>query len=158
MSRQEPIQPSRLAQLLHAIEAPHAEWQSNELHAILQHQLAAALAPDPAVDKPATPGAPSTFRELLSQPNPPIELLRRAKDFAKIRRNQPELGLPVEIATAIYFAAIAAALVHLGTRISELSDPHLVDGFDWCRKRPWMDGALRSLMDAAATRVAQLHT
>lgn len=143
------IESSRLAKFLREVEKPSAEWRSSELAAILRHQLAAPLSPDLEHVVPSGPAGPATFFELFSIRNPPVELLSRAKEFAKSRRNAPELGLPAEVATALYFAAIAAALVHLATRISELSDSQLTDGFDWCHKQAWMDESLRALFESA---------
>lgn len=52
-----------------------------------------------------------SFGDLLSHPNPPEELLKATKDFAKTCRLGPHKTLPPEIASALYYASIAAALV-----------------------------------------------
>jgi hypothetical protein len=53
--------------------------------------------------------------------------------------------LPHEIATALYFAAIAKALASHQTRITNMSDQTLQDGLNWAVKQPWITGAFREL-------------
>ena len=52
-----------------------------------------------------------SFGDLLHHPNPPLELLRLTKDFAKACRLSRSGPLPREIATLLYFASIIVAWV-----------------------------------------------
>jgi RNA polymerase sigma-70 factor (ECF subfamily) len=107
---------------------------------VLQKVLAAPL--------PVAPGAgaaSSGFGELLARADPPLELLEGAKDFAKQNRTDPESSLPPAVATVLYYACIAAALVRCGRRISRHDEGTLRQGFRWSCERPWANEALRGL-------------
>jgi hypothetical protein len=90
-----------------------------------------------------------SFSELFRHPNPPLELLALTKDFAKANMNQAESSLPTEVATALYYASIASALVRLGVRISTLKDPDLHRGFSWTKEQAWIDDGTRVLLAEA---------
>jgi len=131
--------------------------ETAELEAILQHQLAAPLAPDLSVVDPAVRSRIrewgeaagqqlNTFRDLFQHPRPPVELLELTKRFAKHCRNHPEHPLPEEVATVLYFLVLAAALVKCGSRISKLSDAALREGIVWALDQPWLDEATRKIL------------
>jgi hypothetical protein len=135
-------------------------WAPDELGAILQHQLAAPLEPDLSVVDPSFaerwPALSTvadqriqTFRDLFQHACPPVELLELAKRFAKHCRTQTEPVLPEEIATVLYFAAIATALVRTGHRISGLNDQALWSGLNWALQQPWLDATLREILNVA---------
>lgn len=141
-------------------DAPGPSWRPEELGAILRHQLAAPIEFDlGAVPRGAARRIRSaataknllvrSFSDLLLHPRPPIELLRLTKDFAKANRHQPDSPIPAEIATLLYFASVAAALVRLRERITELDDAALAAGFAWCREQPWMEAGLGALFNDA---------
>ena len=88
-----------------------------------------------------------SFGDLLAHPHPPVELLKVTKDFAKACRLSPRGALPKEIATVLYFASIAAAMVRCRRRITGLSDADLADGLRWTLARPWLDAPTRSLIE-----------
>jgi hypothetical protein len=135
-------------------------WNDDELGAILRHQFAASIQADlTRLDRKPTgkvhnvavsPGLPvKSFGDLLSHPNPPIELLKAAKDFAKFCRLSPHGAIPREIAAVLYFASLAAALVRCRCRITSLSDKTSAEGFRWVQTRPWVDAATRALTEEA---------
>ena len=80
-----------------------------------------------------------SFADLFHHPAPPIELLELVKDFAKANLDHPESGLPGEIAAALYYTSIAAALVRLDARISQLPDADLQRGLRWTMEQAWLD-------------------
>src|SRR3954465_4769755 len=100
---------------------------------MFQHQLRAPRRSDlpKMTDQLASASEPpiETFGDLLSHPRPPIALLERVKDFAKSSRFAQDGPLHPEVATLLYFAAIAVALVRCGARISELDSRALGQGF-----------------------------
>ena len=143
---------------LAALMDPDGEriWGPDELGAILKHQLAAPLQVDLAGLEHGAAGKVKTlaaaqglllrsFGDLLRHPHPPIELLRLAKDFAKACRLSPESALPREVATVLYFACIAVALMRCQCRISRLGKAQLREGFEWALKLPWLDAESRRL-------------
>ena len=152
-------------QLLRVIMTPLRDsapiWPDHELRNILRHQLESSLAfdlsrsdPEPIPPIPAdTPAAGHpirTFGDLFQHPHPPLELLIRVKQFAKSSRADPDAPLPAEIASFLYYAAIAAALVRVGARITKLPDARLAEGFRSISSRDWLDDASRTLLTGAA--------
>jgi hypothetical protein len=145
-------------------------WRPDELGEILKHQLEAPLLFDlgssssssssaaAASDEPGTPGMPgsrgdapgvSSFGELFLHPRPPLQLLRLTKRFAKTSDRRTANPLPEEVATVLYYAAIVAALMRHGERISRVSDATLRQGTDWVLERDWVGGPLRGLFEEA---------
>jgi len=138
-----------------------APWLSEDLEAVLEHQLAAPLQCDlenldvdlsehldAAVDPPI-----ETFADLLLHPGPPVELLDCTKRFAKACRADPESPLPDEIATALYFLAIAAAMLKCERGITTMDGQSLRYSFDWTLKQAWLDPAMRKLLQEAVAAI-----
>ncbi|NLX96012.1 MAG: hypothetical protein GXY83_07540 [Rhodopirellula sp.] len=131
-------------------------WERAEMAAILEHQLAAPLADDLGTVDPNLPvRLPNssasqiplvTFRDLFHHPEPPVELLDLTKRFAKRCRTSPDAVLPVEIATLLYFLAIAVARFRLTQQISGLDDESLRGGICWSLEQPWLDDETRKLL------------
>jgi hypothetical protein len=108
----------------------------------------------------ATPaGAPpiASFGDLLRHPAPPVELLILVKEFGRAGRagraapigaeESEGIGgtLPPEVGTLLYYAAIAAARVRHGRRITSMGDDDLRNGVEWALQQPWLDGPTREL-------------
>jgi len=132
-------------------------WKPEELGAILEHQLRAPLAADlarfvPDLESKLRRASPpvATFGQLLFQPQPPVELLEAVKRFAKASRADPESLLPDEISTVLYCAAIVAARLRCGRRITRMDDQALAYSLKWVRKQTWLDPQSRGLFDEAA--------
>jgi hypothetical protein len=96
-----------------------------------------------------------SFLDLFLHPVPPIELLSLTKDFAKVNMEHPDSSLPHEVAAVLYYASIAAALVRLERRITQLSEAELQRGLNWAREQPWIDGQVKALLDSALQKLAQ---
>src|SRR6185437_13333535 len=92
----------------------------------------------PSASAPRT-GPATTLAALLSDPAPPVEALRRVKEWAKPAMQGYADDLPREVAGVIYFAAIHAALARAGERITHLTDASLRKGARWALRRPWLD-------------------
>ena len=148
-----------LARLLNMDGAP-IFMVSAELKAVWRHQLAAPVETDVGtVDAGMQPGAAAlckaavppvrTFGEVLMHPEPPLELLRTVKTFAKLSRQQARSPIPKEIPTALYYSCIAAALVRCRTRITGMSDAALERGLLWLHALKWLDGDTQRLTTEA---------
>ncbi|HEX3624788.1 MAG TPA: hypothetical protein VH280_05105 [Verrucomicrobiae bacterium] len=140
-------------------------WRPDELAAIFRHQMSAPVLMDLGSFDPRTASQLKTltaaqglllssFADLFNHANPPLQLLQLVKDFAKANLDHPESGLPREIATAVYYASIAAALVHANQRISKLSDDDLQRGLRLTREQPWLDERTRSLLATALEKIS----
>ena len=140
-------------------------WRPDELAAIFRHQMSAPM----LVDLGGFDAHTATriknlsdaqglllksFADLLHHPAPVIELLELAKDFAKANLDHPESGLPGEIAATLYYASIAAALVRLDVRMSQLPDADLQRGLKWTMDQAWLDEQTRALLATAAEKLS----
>jgi hypothetical protein len=94
-----------------------------------------------------------SFSDLFQHPAPPLELLELTKDFAKANMDPVQSSLPTEVAAALYYTCIAAALVRLDTRITRLPDAELRRGLLWTREQPWLDEATKQLLLQAAGKI-----
>ena len=141
-----------------------ADWRPDELGAVFRHQLSApvefdlqALPPGHASRLSGLAAADGlvlkSFRDLFGHPHPPMELLRMTKDFARRLRHHPDSPIPDEVASVLYFAAIACAWVRHRQRISGLDDDGLRKGFAWARLLPWMDPELADLFSQAEAAI-----
>ncbi|MCY2950638.1 MAG: hypothetical protein NTU53_01515 [Planctomycetota bacterium] len=96
--------------------------------------------------------------DLLHHPNPPIDLLRRTKDFAKLNYADPHSPLAPEICLLLYYGCIAAALLRLNQLITHLPDDDLRNGLNWTLRQPWLDQETRTLFhDALAHLRSRRH-
>ena len=147
-----------MAALLDAGSDDAQIWNPAELAAILKHQLSAPIQVDLtameqrlAARLRLAAGAQGlllkSFGDLLHHPNPPLELLKLTKDFAKACRLSLRGPLPREIATVLYFASIVAAMVRCQRRITRLSDADTRHGVEQCLAQNWLDAATRQLFD-----------
>ena len=120
-------------------------WPPDDSAAALRHQLDAELLPDLSVTHAMSPQeieaylksyeGPTRFGAQLTAANPSLFLLKAIKHFAKQVCQDPTNPLSHDSALVLYFGSIAAALTHCRTRISEMSDTEMRQGFDWARRQ-----------------------
>ena len=152
--------PAGLSTLFDAASTMAQPLSEGELGAVLKHQLSTAVQFDlrslgraRAARLNALASAQglvlTSFDDLFRHPNPPIDLLVMTKDFAKRLTKHPASALPKDVALVVYYCAIAAGLVRLNKRITELSDSVLKEGFVWARNRSWITDDVRTLLTQA---------
>jgi hypothetical protein len=157
-----------LSSLLAAGEERSRLWRTDELAAIFRHQVAAPMLVDLGGFDPLTAQRLKTlseaeglllksFSDLIHHPAPPLELLELVKNFAKANVDHPESGLPAEVASALYYLAIASALVHREARISKLSNADLARGWMWTRDQAWVDEPTSRLLAQALKKLSALQ-
>jgi len=157
--------PKRLAALMTSEMERARLWRPDELTAIFRHQMSAPIVVDLGGFDPGTAArlkqlseaqslVLKSFADLFHHPSPPLELLELTKNFAKANLDHPESSLPGEIAQALYYTSIAAALVRLDKRISQLSDADLRRGLLWAKGQPWTDESTKSLLQSAIDKLA----
>jgi hypothetical protein len=155
----------KLAALMATGEERARLWRADELAAIFRHQMSAPVLVDLGTFDPRTATrlrniseAQSlllrSFDDLFHHPAPPIELLELVKDFAKANLDHPDSGLPGEIAAALYYTSIAAALVRLDAHISQLPDADLQRGLRWTMEQAWLDEKAKELLAKASAKVS----
>lgn len=142
--RIEGLESSRLARLL-AIGsdekvAADGGRVSPSTEAVLREVLAGEAAP--------VAGAGPVGR-LLLDPATDLATLQTLKDYGKamVRRSASEAERAA--GTAVYYAAIAAAVVFHATRITRHSYPHLAEGLVKLDAKPWLPQDLRDLFAKA---------
>jgi len=91
-----------------------------------------------------------SFEDLLFHQQPPLELLRLAKDFFKKRtREHPKGSAEWQVAYVFYLLTIAAAGAE-SAKISALTPQDLLKGIGWAVEQPWVDDKTKHLLSAAA--------
>ena len=146
-----------LAEMMAPGAGESALGRPQELSAILRHQLDAPLALDleslgpesgqRVDDLSRVEGPPiRTFRDLLSHPNPPVELLEMTKQFAKDCVGRSDATVPEKIADVLYTLSIVVAVTRCGRRITELEDQYLQRRIDWALAQPWLDEMSRDVL------------
>jgi len=152
-------EPPHLAEMLSIDPARSQPWRPEELAAVLRHQLDTPLEFELGrmEEAPSEVAATITFGDLLRRDGTTgapvlLAMLERAKRFAKACKSRPDGPLPVEVATALYFAFIVAARLRCdGARLSALDDRSLLDGAAWALAQPWLSPEIRELLNEATT-------
>jgi hypothetical protein len=155
----------KLATLMATGEERAKLWRPDELAAIFRHQMSAPMQVDLGTFDSRTATRLrilseaqglllKSFADLFHHPAPPIELLELIKDFAKANMDHPESGLPDETATALYYTTIAAALIRLDARISQLPDSDLQSGLRWTIEQAWLDEKTEKLLAKALEKIS----
>jgi hypothetical protein len=152
------VDPVSLADLMDCRSDREETWSAGDLEAILEHQLGAEVQFDLerfdealGLDLPKmldAAGKPPirSFRDLFEHPQPPIELLDLTRRFAKACRSRGDSPIPAEIATILYLASIAVAMVRRKRRLTVLADEALCNGFDWALGKSWLDESTHQLL------------
>jgi hypothetical protein len=133
----------------------HHVWAPHELKEMLQHQLSAPLQVSLGTQtaeishqlKVARRDPLLTLEQLLNDPQPPIELLKQVKQFAKMCLRDRENPLPSEIVMLLYYSSIAAGMVRLNHPISELPPAALKRGMGWLAEQQWVTEDVRALLE-----------
>jgi hypothetical protein len=145
--------PHAISRLMELNAEPQQLWKAEELGEILAHQLSmpATVESFGNTGQPLGQSGP-TLRQLLTDSNPPLELLRTIHRAAKADCSSDSALLPRDVALVIYYACIASALVHLNQRISDLDDAKLKQAFVWSLKRKWLDAGLIDVFQQADSK------
>jgi hypothetical protein len=93
--------------------------------------------------------ATRSIGELLTDRRTDLATITAIKDYGKglVHGRGEESALAA--ATAVYYAAIAAALVHHGRKITSYSHVRLVESFDRLIGRPWLTAEIDRLLSDA---------
>jgi hypothetical protein len=87
--------------------------------------------------------------DLLQDSKTKIAIIRRIKDFAKELGNSTKDKIERDVALALYFAAIAAALVFHDARISQYNYKQLEQSFEKLGRHDWITPGLAALYEGA---------
>lgn len=154
-----------MAELIELDVDPRRVWRTDELGAVLLHELALPVSVAlgeltlGAVEQPTGGDSEGSLRltslgTLLHHPAPPLELLRQVKEAAKHARHDPHGQLPEEVAALIYAMAIAAGVLRHGREITSMTDQGVRDTLVWGASRPWLDDSSRLLLCRARDAIS----
>ncbi len=126
------------------------EWLSTSLplDKVLVESLPSILA---RVCRQLQPLAHESFGNLLQDPKVDIEAIKKIKDHSKKLVKSAKSDSEHEAAAAIYYAAIANALVFHKHRITKISYQNLEDTFSSLAKSNWLSPELVELFKKAQT-------
>jgi hypothetical protein len=158
------LSPDRIAELLSMgsdAAAPTGKPDSDEARAeLLLDRLAGALAPDTSFSRfvPDIPEglldalpfcAGANVGDLLLNQDVSVALLRRVKDDNGQWSQRADTKVQKDVAVAIYYAAIAAALIFHRHKISGFSFAELGKAFGMLRQKSWIPRDMRDMYDKA---------
>ena len=160
-----------LAQLLGesmAVEADAGEDADEAKRDFLDLQLACEVSPSarPA-DGPSSPEPESfvqtaphesvTVGQALLDPRTPLAVLEGIKEIGKRLSSRQDRPVEHDVGTALYYAAIAAALAHHGRKITSWPDRDLADALADVAARAWIPVQIRDVL-ARAHCLAQVKS
>jgi hypothetical protein len=130
---------ARLAELLHCVES--SDWSEQDIASIYQHFLHSPVELDLS--------PPRSLHQILIDPLSAESLLIRIKQFAQAWREQPDVAVPAQVASVVYWLAVAAARVHAGRTISSLGVSDILKGLEWSGRCSWTGADERDLLRRA---------
>lgn len=132
-----------------------APWHPEEYSDVLRHQLAAPWGTaGEMVPASTTAAEPATLGDLLRHPQPPLDPLHAARDFARDNCDRRDSHLPSEVARFLYYLTIAVAWVRRGEWISRLPQADLRAAFQWAADQPWAEEDLKPPLREALMALA----
>ena len=93
--------------------------------------------------------------DLLNHPHPPVKLLVMLKDFAKRLMEHPDSPLPREVASLLYWSAIASGLSRGKVRLTSLDSEKLLAGLRWAASQSWVERPIIELIRSAEASVLE---
>ena len=145
------LSPEKIARLLGlGIKVGESE-EGAEMDRTAGEALAEMLAREFPADADVRALRSQTIGEVLLDSKTGVAALKMLKDSGKalVRKNASEKEKAA--ATAVYYAAIAGALVFRDHKITQLSYDHLDEGFAKLEKKPWVSPELKTLFARART-------
>jgi len=147
--------PSQLLRMMEDSMDSTCLWTDRDFASILRHQMAASVVEDLGamgltndLDCEALSRRDiRTFGDLLHHEEPPVEWLIAVKDFAKKPMDDPDRGVPKDVAMVLYFGSIVVAQRKCSKRITQLAAKAAREGVEWVLRREWLDEGTRGLFE-----------
>ena len=157
--------PEQLLRLIKSERPDSCSWTDKDLPGMLKHQLAAPLEFDLGIANPITArqnthntsisdaarSGIKTFGDLFFHVDPPVGLLRLAKDFFKSKTGSSVAVRKPEqrLAYLLYLLSIVVAKQRGHAVISQLSPEELRAGVNWALTQEWADADVKALFRLA---------
>ncbi len=87
--------------------------------------------------------------QVLTNPKADLDTIQKIRGYAKKMASRKEPGAEKTVAVAIYYAAIANALLYHDIKITTHSYESLTDSFQRLSGKPWMSAELTGLLKKA---------
>jgi hypothetical protein len=94
--------------------------------------------------------AGESIRSLLINPETDIELIKKIKEYGKNLYQDAKTDVAMDTANAIYYAAIAHALIYQDLKITKFSYEELEKAFSFFTQTDWVSTELLNLLTSAA--------
>ncbi|MHC4760931.1 MAG: hypothetical protein ACYS9H_06255, partial [Planctomycetota bacterium] len=85
------------------------------------------------------------IRSLLNNPQTPISLIQKLKEYGKNLSETARTEVETDPALVLYYASIAHAIIHHGIKISRFSYHSLIESFTSLTEKDWIDPECRTL-------------
>lgn len=95
------------------------------------------------------------IRGLLNNPQTPITLMEKLKEFSKNLSETARTEVETDAALVLYYASIAYAIIHHGLKISRFSYPSLIDSFISLTEKDWIVPECQRLFSKAIEQCQQ---
>jgi hypothetical protein len=140
-----------VANLFHLDADQDSVWEPLDLERLLRRLLNAPVAE--ALRGFSQIGTQSTtLAAVFTEPGPSLEMFTAIKEWSRRSTRAPEPPLPSDIASLLYFAAIAAAHLRHGQWISKLDPALLRQGIEMLLAKPWLGEPFRGLFQEFIAR------
>lgn len=164
------LSPERLARILALAARPGDSAKSSPSEPTPAEVLQGILSAGPPLDPSAPNSLPTILDwpcrevltaarrkigELLLDPETDLEILRALKEYGKTLAGRRRTESQQIAATAIYYAAIASALVFHDRRITRLSCQKLHEAFTRLEGEQWVPSELKDLLRRAGAECRQ---
>lgn len=155
------LRPDQLADLLKVQPDEAVPWlvgDGQSVDALFRTKLSVPVPLDPSQPDslPAVLGRPCeemggycSFGELLADPQADVAAFRTLKNYAKALARRSRCFAAEATTTALYYAAIAAALVHRDARITRHGYDAVERYLEQMTKQPWLPADLKVLFRKA---------
>ncbi len=145
-----------LAQVMRLGQSHHVEWAPDDLAQMLEHLLSSDLALEltsldqvsaEMISQVASSGDRplQTIRDVLTDPNPPHQLLNWLKQYARTKSARHSGPLPTPVASVLYFASIVSARLRCQTTLTTFDDATVIEAIRWALDQSWLEPTLTSL-------------
>ena len=134
-----------LRPILAGDESPESAWGPEELRAVW------ACIRLSGFDDPPIPR--TTISAVFNGNASPEELLL-VKRTAKQWMSNRDSAVPPQVASMLYHAAIAQALLKHGQRITTIDNPQLIRGLQWAATQTWLDEPERQALAPLAEQIS----
>lgn len=145
--------PRVLADLLDQGKREALSWSAVDLRQILSHTLDAPPTFEVEPGEADIHIAARPMRQMLIDDPAPADALAAAKDYFKAVRNTPEHPLPPEIAAALYYSCICAALIAHDAWITTTEARSFQTNLGWLIDQAWIETPLHDLFRTARDRL-----